>query len=325
MKKNTRFKLFCQMSINDSLVFIEQEINRQKKTSYYIEIDKLRYVRISSMFNCISNYKNCNLKLLVLFSINKIIKLFFLVLSGKVVKFYSTADILHIRNNLSVFYLDDMIRFKFFISGGVRGPENIKNEIAFFKKNQNTKLNLVMPRLLNKYDKNGFLGYSDSVILGRPIDWSSKESNSMTKSLLNIMLNFYADNGVEWCSIKERFPVLYQELVDKSQFDRGNILEILEKKIACSIIHGDLSLGNTLMDNAGKFYIIDWELSVFGSIVYDLVKVIAHKPFTMEIVESFINENIDRSKLNSSNVSSLSEQFKLAKFIKKNKIVWREG
>jgi len=147
----------------------------------------------------------------------------------------------------------------------------------------------------------------------------------MTKSLLNIMLNFYADNGVEWCSIKERFPVLYQELVDKSQFDRGNILEILEKKIACSIIHGDLSLGNTLMDNAGKFYIIDWELSVFGSIVYDLVKVIAHKPFTMEIVESFINENIDRSKLNSSNVSSLSEQFKLAKFIKKNKIVWREG
>ena len=308
--KNT-FKSHEFNKIDNLLKKIRNDFEDSNKSGYYIEVDKLRYVRLRSIFENIF-FKNNKLNFIVKISLRRAVKLLWMITSWKVVKFSSNSDLIHIRNNLSVIYLDRSIRVKFFIDGGNRSLKNIKNEIEVRKKLQQNSQNLMVPELLNVIN-NGMIGYVERVIYGSTISWDQDSSDVLTRRILKIMLENYSSNKVSWCSVKIKFPDLYNYF-SKSNND-SKVNSLLNKNIACSNIHGDLSLGNVIIDNKDDFYIIDWELSIFGPIVYDLFKIIMHKPFIIPALKFYLNEQLENNNQNIKNSATFDEQLTIARLI----------
>ena len=137
------------------------------------------------------------------------------------------------------------------------------------------------------------------------------------KEALNIMTLFKDFNphltGQLLEGLIPKFPKIQINLFTDNLKEVEYIL--LNKNIACSNIHGDLSLGNVIIDNKDDFYIIDWELSIFGPIVYDLFKIIMHKPFIIPALKFYLNEQLENNNQNIKNSATFDEQLTIARLI----------
>jgi hypothetical protein len=320
INKILKFKSFDYDSINNLLSYVRDEYEDSSKSSLYFEIDKLRYVSLSSFFKCIFN-KNCKLSLIIPITFRKVVKLLRLVLSGKCIIFSSNSDIVHIRNNLSILYLDSNIRIKLFINGGSRDVKDIINEICIRKKIQHKSQHLMTPQFLKSFNHGGMVGYMDRIVFGSTSSWNDHSSDYISQRLVDMILIHYGQQGVVWRQLRQDFPSLYNRISKTSKDNKIN--NILDKKIACSLIHGDLSLGNVIVDDKDDIYIIDWELSMFGPIVCDLLKIMTNKPFIIPEVKKFLNKESENNKQNGGNMASFNEQLSLAYFIRDNKILWK--
>jgi hypothetical protein len=318
-KHNLKFKSFDYDSINNLLSYVRDEYEESSKDSIYIEFSKLRYVRLSSILKCIF-HRDCKLFSIIKVTYFTFIKLILRVLSGKAIIFSSNSDIVHIRNHLSVFYLADNLRIKLFVSGGTRGLMNITNEIAIRKKLSHQNMHLRVPQFINSFNKNGLVGYMDRIVFGSTLNWNDKNSDYVTQQLVDNILSYYRQQKVIWCLMREHFPDMVNNINEIARDDK--LYDILDKKVACSLIHGDLSLGNVIVDDKEDLYIIDWELSKFGLIVCDLLKIINNKPIIIPKVNNFLNKVSYNNDQIGVKMASFNEQLLLAHFIKDNNLVW---
>lgn len=311
------FKHFRHSAVNSVLQNVALECNRGEAASTYIEFDKSRYVRVNSIIRCL--FKNCFLqsdKLGDLLSIRILSGLMLLtkLLVRSKVTFESDADVIHIRNHISVFFLDSDVRVKCFAPGGVRTKDDLLNEWSIRSNIQLRDSKIRVPRLIRLINTCDITCYIDEVVLGKAVSWEDDSSEQVLDLLLDTMFSYYIENGISWKRFNEIHPLASKEILDLRGSDGSPSPELVSKKIVCSSVHGDLSLGNVIAaDDA--IYVIDWELSRFGSVISDLYKVLEKKPiFTRKIEDFFVAQRakIDRDRL--INVATFAEHLALESF-----------
>jgi len=242
------------------------------------------------------------------------------------VKFSSSADIIIIRANVSLFCFDKGIRVKIFMPGGGRSLPEFKNEFAIRKKVEESEL-FFIPKLLDGNLRSEPYFFVDEIVLGDVLSWVHPKSRSIFREIIPQMWSFYQFNGIIWSTLQEKGIDIdeiiedYKSLMNRSSnyrfdFDLNKIKEFGKKLIPCSLIHGDLSIDNIISTSKGN-YIIDWELSRHDFIIRDFIKILIIKEWNLHedidrLMRSEIKECFCREK---NSALSLSEQFLLAFFL----------
>ena len=312
------FKHFSHSVINSVLQCIALELSREASKAVYIEFDKCRYVRVTSIIWCLfKGFFWQNDKLGMLLSLRSLarIKLIYKVLFKTKVIFYSDADVIHIRNHISVFFLDTAVRVKCFAPGGVRSKDDLLNEWDIRNNIQLKHSKIRVPRLIKLINKSNFTCYLDEIVVGKAVNWDDNNSEQVLTLLLETMFSYYIENGISWRGFNEIHPNAtgkILDLIDSKDFPNK---DVVFKEIICSSVHGDLSLGNVIASAEG-IYVIDWELSKHGSVIDDLYKIMKNKPiFTKKIETFFIEQREQVAKNNLINAATFSEHLALESFV----------
>lgn len=133
---------------------------------------------------------------------------------------------------------------------------------------------LAVPRLLG-YDRGSLLWFKEGFVeRGR-----EKKAEKMRAFLAEFATGLYGPfarsrpvgaylsrAGVAWSEIE----AVYREA------DRELPSTIQTATWTCSLIHGDLSTGNMMVDRDGRLFVIDWEKAHIGPIAWDLRKLALH-------------------------------------------------
>ena len=241
----------------------------------------------------------------------------------KKVKFSSSADIIIIRANVSLFYFDKGIRVKIFMPGGTRSLPEFKNEFIIRKKIEESGL-LPVPKLLSSNLSSEPYFFVDEIILGDLLTSDHFKAPSIFRKIIPQMWSFYQKNGIVWSTLQEKGIDIekivedYKSLKNRSSkhrfdFDLNRIKEFSKKLIPCSLIHGDLSIKNIIITSK-KNYIIDWEMSRHDFIIYDFFKILITKEWNLhEDIDRLMRSEIEkRFGKDKNSALSLSEQIILA-------------
>jgi hypothetical protein len=237
------------------------------------------------------------------------------LLFGTRVYLRSDAEVIHIRNHLSVFFLGIAVRVKAYIPGGVRSGDDLINEWNIRIKNQLNHPKLRVPKLIKLVNKEHIIFYLDEVIHGERVNWDSHKSDDVSTLLLDGMIEYYDGSGICWRDFNELYPLAANKLSNLSESETPPNRSSIHKKILCSEIHGDLSLGNVILAADGV-YVIDWELAKHGSVIGDLYKIMLKKPALVTKVERFFDRHKTEDIWNDDVKATFSEHLILESFVK---------
>jgi hypothetical protein len=99
-----------------------------------------------------------------------------------------------------------------------------------------------------------------------------------------------------------RRPQYVTEIFPKVGIESGDILplfgeldvgqELLERRWTASFIHGNLSPANMMFGTDDRLYVIDWELSYFAPVAWDLKKLFPHdKKKVLDVIRTLRHED----------------------------------
>jgi len=246
----------------------------------------------------------------------------------KRVEFFSSADVIVIRANISLFYLAKGIRIKLFMPGGVRSLVEFKNEIDIRKKIESSEL-IHVPRLLSSNLESEPFFFADEIIYGDLLSSDNPQTPSVFKMIIPRIWQFYQSNGIDWLTLKEKGIDLkdkieaYKSAIDKGkrqgpELDLDRIETFGDRLIPNSLIHGDLSIKNILV-TSNKNYLTDWETSRRDFIIFDFLRILLNKKWQLhdDIDRLMCLEIENRFGSDKKAVLSLSEQIMLAYFLRK--------
>jgi len=246
----------------------------------------------------------------------------------KRVDFLTSADIIVIRANISLFYLSKGIRVKLFLPGGVRSLDDFTNEINIRKQIERTGL-VNVPKILSSNLKNEPLFFADEIIYGNLLSSKHPKTPLVFKTVIPKIWRFYQKNGIDWITLKEKGIDINERIEayrlsgckdtrQKSDLDFNRIASFEDKLIPSSLIHGDLSIKNILVAS-DKNYVIDWETSRYDFIIYDFLLLLLNKELNLYAdLERPMQQEIENKFGSDKNAAlSLSEQIMLAHFLKK--------
>lgn len=316
-----KFKHFSHSIINATLQNIAVECSRGDGRSAYIEFDKSRYIRVNAVVKCLFKglfWHSDKISTFLSLDYTRRFKLIYQLIFQPKVFFLSDAEVVQIRNHLSVFYLDLEIRVKCFVKGGVRLENDLLNEWDIRNNILLEHPTLRAPRLIKLVNNANITCYLDEIVLGQAVNWADKKSERVLDSLLDSIFSYYIKSGISWRGFNEIHPNLTEALLDSIDSGDSNDFpdkDIVFKNILCSSIHGDLSLGNVIANDRGN-YIIDWELSRQGSVIQDLFKIMKNKPVFSSKIERFFLEqarNIPKDALPSH--ATFAEHLALESFV----------
>lgn len=303
--EETRFKSFYKSNIDKTIKRVEFALFEGDSSSVnsFIEVDKLRYINvkayIKSYIDKIFRMKSPLLMKLIPFTIKKNFILIYRFFFQRI-NFQSTADVIHIRNNLSLFYLNRGYRVKIYLEDGVRSIQSFKNEYNI-RKNNKPMINLLnVPRLMDANIDNEPSFYTDEIVFGNMYNWNDKRVDAMLMNIFQDMWKFYEANGIKWVSLSER-GIVTTELVSKcKEINRSDlepdidvelIMSFSDRLIPVSLIHGDFSPGN-IIDANGKNYVIDWEMAEHDLIVKDFYKILLKKYECYDCLDALMSNEI---------------------------------
>jgi len=326
--KEKRFKFFLQSEINRTVRDVESIVLKQVvEPSIFINIDKLRYLNLNSLKELIlKNSVKKKTSIAAFYPIN--LKSIFRLIRQSIFyrnEFCSSADIIQIRNNLSLFYFKEGIRVKIYMKAGVRSLEAFKNECYVRKQVENTGL-LYIPRILAENFDHEPVFFVDEIVFGKTINWDDPGGTQILEQVLRDIWRFYQTNGILWSTPLEKgvdIPRLVTEfqfrfnkkLIAKPDLPLDEILSFSEKYIPSSLIHGDFSLGN-IIRTSSENYLIDWELARHDFIIKDLYKTLLNKWELFDFIDNLMGSEIKQHFRNDSDCAlSLYEQFLLEHFL----------
>ncbi len=300
------FKSYSLDDINAAVLKVERSMRDETAENNYVEFDKLRFINKNALFNYVVDlfsFNETKLDKYISLNLRKVFKLFYGYFF-KNIRFNSSSDILHIRNNLSLFYLKDDFRVKVFMGNDVRSISDFKNEYNVRKKINESNVCLNVPAIIGELSDGEVTYFKDKIIFGKMYGWSDATGTKVLRKATKEMWQFYQYNGIRWGSLTSN-GIDVDALNDQckksiSNNNRDNykdierILTFRDKKIPSSLIHGDLSLGNIIVSN-NENYIIDWELSHPGIIIKDLYKILDSKPELFADIDQLMTEEIETS------------------------------
>jgi len=288
--KEIKFKFFLQSDVNSTIKKVESLLlKREADSNIFIKIYKLHYININSLKKSILSSRTSGRRFSIMkfypLNVKRIFNLLYQFVFHKI-RLCSFADIINIRNNLSLFYFREGIRVKAYMKTGIRNLEAFKNEYFIRKKVEEIGL-LHVPKLLGEnLDSEPFF-FIDEIVFGKMVNWNDPKGYLILKDALKDMWKFYQFNGINWHSLREKgidiFKLVdnFRSLIENnSKFNNNLDLDKLssfpEKYIPSSLIHGDFSLGNIITTSSGN-YLIDWELSRYDFIIKDFYKTLIRK------------------------------------------------
>lgn len=328
---NTSFKSFKLEQINKVLIEINQMFFIETFKGLYVEVDKLRYVRVTTLFTSLISFRRhrrADIVTLLSLSGRRILKILWYLATWNTYSFPSNADVIHIRNNMSTFYFQNRVRVKAYVSGGIRTREDLVNEYKIRQELEQSKSNVKVPQVLDFVHNEKSICYIDEIIIGKGIGWSAPGSTEIAGRLVDIIFSFYREKGLRLLSLNDIAP----RVVDELQISLNNdgihntlLLKIAKKKMIFSMLHGDLSLGNVILKGS-ELYVIDWELAAFGPVIYDLFQIITRKPVLWKKIEQHTEDYLSSlEEIDKYEVASLEEQFEIVSFMKEYSIKWVEN
>ena len=330
--REIKLKFFLPSDINRKIKKVESLVLKEEADSkVFVNVDKLRYISIDYLKKQIIaktalRKKKSTVELYPL-KIKKILKLLYQALFHKI-KFCSNADMINVRNNLSLFYINKRFRVKVFLKTGIRDLTEFKNEYNTRKKVEKADL-LHVPKLLAKSLDRAPFYFIDEIVYGEMVNWTDPRGSFILKDVLKKMWKFYQSTGIVWNSLYEKgidIPKLVHDFrsgaLDNSysnlSIDLDKILTLEKKFIPSALIHGDLSLGN-IIATSSRNYLIDWELSRHDVIIKDLYKTLIRKWELFDELNCLMSSEITNIFPREKNSAlSLHEQLLLEHFLRAN-------
>ncbi len=159
-----KYKFFSKSDINYSIKKVEYCLfNRKVENNYYILLDKLRYCNVNSIVGKLKSFDFPGIFTTFNLSYLAFIKVLYRILFDRV-QFESSADIIHIRNNLSIFFFKEGCRVKIFLDKGVRKLEEFRNEYSIRLDLEKNDTPFAVPALLSEHIDLSPACYCDEVV-----------------------------------------------------------------------------------------------------------------------------------------------------------------
>ncbi len=247
----------------------------------------------------------------------------------KKVELFSSADVIVIRANISLFYLSKGIRVKLYMPGGVRSFAEFKNEIITRKKIEASRL-INAPKLLSSNLESAPFFFADELIFGDLLTSNHPRTPSIFRMVIPQIWRFYQSNGIDWRTLNEEGIDLKEKIeaykssttgvnCQGSKLDLDRIEKFSDRLIPSSLIHGDLSIKNILV-TSNKNYITDWETSRRDFIIFDFLKILLEKKWDLhDDIDRLMRLEIEnRFGSEKKTALSLSEQTMLALLLAKS-------
>ena len=248
----------------------------------------------------------------------------------KKVAFFSSADIIVIRSNISLFYLSQGMRIKLYMPGGVRSLVDFKNEIHIRQQIENSSL-LHVPQILSYNLEREPFFFIDKIIFGDLLSRNHPRVPLIFQRIIPQMWQFYESNGIRWQTLKdldidlnstiERYRLKSTKMnAQLERVDLDKIADFGNRLLPCSLIHGDLNIKNIIV-TSNKNYILDWETARTDFIIFDFLPLLIHKNEwkLQHTIDRLMQKEISEQFGSSNNDAlNLSEQIMLANFLKKN-------
>jgi hypothetical protein len=300
-------KNFSFSHIEKRIGIFEESIGLcEPRTHAYVEIDKHRYIKVSTFVRLITAFwKETKYRRLKTFTVQKIIILLIKSVFFRK-KICCTSDILHIRNNLSLFYFDIGCRAKIYL-GGQRQREDFENEFFVLQSIYDSECPIRIPKPISRGVSENTPFFIDEIIDGASVNWNDLEAPPLLKKMIVEIWSFYEHNGIEWRIFEDVFST---EKNLPEQIKRN-----IKKRIPVACLHGDFSIGNVLVDS-GEVYYIDWELSHRGPVIKDFFKLFRRDFSLFSTANSLMVDHLEKIPNQHSNtVLSFEEQFEIWEFL----------
>ncbi len=205
---------------------------------------------------------------------------------------YSNASRIRVKNNVIAFYPERGLVCKFWLDTGVRKINNLSNEAKAIMTAERYSFLKVPKIVLDKSSSNSghppalwfelFRGYFP------PKDTENKSKTAL--EFLRVMFLWYQEHGInfiktgEVSQIDKRVNVNFEELLSYGwENDKAKLILLANKRIVesrktlpVSCIHGDASIGNCLVNEAGEMLILDWEETRKGCVAEDVFALCQH-------------------------------------------------
>ncbi|AGF78977.1 putative aminoglycoside phosphotransferase [Desulfocapsa sulfexigens DSM 10523] len=205
---------------------------------------------------------------------------------------YSNASRIRVKNNVIAFYPEWGLVCKFWLGTGVRKINNLSNEAKAIMTAERYNF-LKVPKIV--LDKSSFHGGQPPALwfeLFRGY-FPPKATDNKSKTaleFLRVMFLWYQEHGIhfikpgEVSQIDKRVNVNFEELLSYGwEPEKANLILLANKRIVesrktlpVSYIHGDASVGNCLVNEAGEVLILDWEETRKGYIAEDVFTLFQH-------------------------------------------------
>jgi hypothetical protein len=240
-----------------------------------------------------------------------------------------SADVIRVKNNVRAFYVKTIDPFciKILLSN-IRNINNMKTEIETRKRISEYQT-VNVPKILEvgiDFDPPFF---SEELIWGeRP--FQEEDSKLITEVFCPQIWNTYLKHGIiekkindiidpieffnrivlaidkipwrERYGEKEKFLLKTEDLVHDNGF------------VQCSLGHGDISIGNLIINAEKEVYLVDWEQASERPIVFDLYEIITEFPESRK----YLKEKIENVRPQDSNINyvTFENQVHLAALLK---------
>jgi hypothetical protein len=274
-----KLKRFHAEDVAATLESIDRSEKRRTRPGVFLESGKLRFVRLSRLTSRRSGLRPVE-------------RIRALTRPWRARRLWTSADVVHVRNHLSVFFTDTGVRVKGVVPGGVRGAESLIREYAVREHVSAVQPSLGVPRLLGLVTEGPVTYLKDEIVDGVVHSWSSPLAHAAMARVVERMLALYEASGITWSSIAESLPDWQRTLTwasERRPADRDLMDRIKDRRAPVCIRHGDLSLGNVLVGRDSE-WIIDWEKSDRGLLTGDLHKTLRRIPALVQAVETWFEQ-----------------------------------
>lgn len=248
---------------------------------------------------------------------------------GKTHYFHSEADVIHVRNNLSVCYFEEGIRAKILL-GGKRNKSDFDNECRVVSEITRRCPQVKVPKMQIPLDQVGVTYFCDELVVnsGRRVTGRWTDDRPVITEMFAELVKIYCCMGLETIVLRDTKPKIYDQVVKgsaslkvPSTMSIDHLKNLFGKKMIVSQTHGDFSIGNVITSQSGVV-IVDWELSKRHIIADDFRKTLKTYPESKNFLTECFEQLIQHAGLKCpSQWATFEEQLLLNEFMSENNIL----
>ena len=242
------------------------------------------------------------------------------------------ADIILLRKNLSLFYIDQGIRIKIETDQPNIPVQSLAKEFEFRKKVERMG-DVKVPPIVDGHVDAEPLFFVDELVQGTVLNWKDSRTQDTFRRMIPDIWRYYQNIGIHWKTPEENGHDIERYIGEYKQalkahpdinfpFDLKRIGTFYHRLLPCTQIHGDLAIHNIILSSDGDF-LLDWEASTFDYMLRDFHRLLIIPGWSLDHdIETLMEIEIDmqRSK-RAGAILSFSEQLYFILFLEIHKML----